>query len=213
LSNPFAPSAAPVVQAPVQYAPPPVQAPVQYAPPPVQASSGGLDDPGLYQGGHNTPLLPNTLDGRWDLQILAVVGSKGYESGPAVHISFRVLNSTNPDIGAGQDYRIFYKFDYERCMPVPGKQGTVHASLLGKFVAALFKRDFNDPSFSKTQALDSICTNARGNLPGHDFGSAPGYVTLMGELRDRTVTDAASKLQTKSRLRSDIWLPAPNAAQ
>ncbi len=198
MSNPFAPSfapsAAPVVQAPV----------------PVQAPAMGLDDPNLYQG-HSTPLLPNTLDGRWDLQILSVVGAKGYESGPAVHITFNILSSTNPAVSAGQTYRVFYRYDYERGTPVTGKQGTVHASLLGKFVAALFKREFNDPSFSKTQALDSICTNARGNLPGHDFGSAPGFVTLMGELRDRSVTDAATKVETKSRLRSDIWLPAPAA--
>ncbi len=175
------------------------------------AASQGLDDPSLYQGGHNTPLLPNTLDGRWGLQILAVVGAKGYESGPAVHISFKVLTSTNPAIAPGQDYRVFYKFDYLTMNPATGKQGTVHASLLGKFVAVLFKRDHNDPSFNKTEALAQICTNARGSLPGHDFGSAPGYVELMGELRDRNRTDAVTKAVTRSKLRSDIWLPAPTA--
>jgi hypothetical protein len=208
MTNPFAPtfqSNPNTVSAPHTpvHAPPIVQA---------QAPSKGLDDPSLYQGGHNTPLLPNTLDGRWGLQILAVVGSKGYDSGYAVHISFRILSSNNPAIAVGQDYRIFYKFDYLSMDPVNGKQGTVHASLLGKFVCALFKRDYNDPSFNKTEALAQICTSARGSLPGHDFGAAPGYVELMGELRDRTITDDATKAQSKQRLRSDLWLPAPAAA-
>ncbi len=155
MSNPFAAQSNTTPQtftAPIANAP----APVVHVP----APSNGLDDPSLYSG-FNTPLLPNTLDGRWDLQILAVVGSKGYESGPAVHISFKIINSTNPAIAAGQDYRVFYKYDYERGMPVAGKQGTVHAGLLGKFIAALFKREFSDPTFSKTQALDSIWDRIR----------------------------------------------------
>lgn len=212
----FAPSQP--IAAPVAQAAPPVQHQYQ-APAPVQGPSG-LDDPQLYSG-HNTPLLPNTLDGRWDLQILSVSGAKGYDSGYAVHITFKVHTSTNAAIKPGETYRIFYKFNYVNMDPVEGKQGTVHAGLLGKFVAALFKREYTDPSFAKTAALHQICTNAgggrdaRGNVwalsNGHDFGAAPGFVTLMGELRDREVTDAATRAVSKSRLRSDIWLAAPTA--
>lgn len=202
MSNPFAPqfqsapSAAPSAAAPVQHTAPPA---------PVVQGPSGLDDPSLYSG-FNTPLLPNTIDGRWGLKILSVVGAKGYESGQAVHISFEVLTSTNPAIKPGENYRIFYRFAYQTMQPVEGKQGTVHAGLLGKFVAALFRREYTDPTFSKTEALKQICTNALGG-PGHDFGTAPGYVELMGELRDRTTTNAQTKVESKSRLRSDMWLP------
>jgi len=200
MSNPFAPSfqSTPAVQPAAQAQ---VQAPVQ-----AQQPSKGLDDPNLYSG-HNTPLLPNTLDGRWGLKILSVSGAKGYESGPAVHITFEVLSSTNPAVKAGETYRVFYKFDYRIMEPVDGDQGSVHAQLLGKFVAALFRRQYTDPTFSKTEALASICTNARGGV-GHDFTAAPGYVELVGELRDRKAKNAqGAATGATNKLRSDIWLP------
>lgn len=209
--NPFQPQFASAQSTPPAIQPQPaftnsVQAP---AAAPAQPSKG-LDDPTLYQG-HNTPLLPNKLDGRWACQVLSVVGSKGYESGHAVHITLGILSSTNPNIKQGETYRVFYKFNYTTMEPVEGKQGTVHAGLLGKFVAALYGRDHNDPQFSKTEALASICTNARGGA-GHDFNAAPGFVELFGELRDREQTDAKTGAVSKSRLRSDMWLPYKPAA-
>ncbi len=203
MSNPFASTAfSPTVPAP-NAAPPPVA--------PAPSGAGGLDDPSLYQGG-GAPLLPNNLDGRWKLQILSVSGGKGYESGFAVHITFKILETTQPATPVGSTYRVFYKFDYQRLAPVDGKQGTVHAGLLGKFVAALFRKEYSDPTFSKTAALASICTNATVNGapgPGLDF-SRPDVadfakVELVGELRNRKQTDGQTGAESTAKLRSDIW--------
>ena len=147
------------------------------APAPVQAQAPAQPQANAQLGSLNSvvsiggaPLLPHDCDGQYRVQITGYAGQVGYESGPAVHITFKILASSNACFTAGQEFRVMYKYDFERNQPSPGKQGTVHRDLLKSFIAALYKRPVNDSGF------DYVATQAA--LHSHDWATQPGFVDL-----------------------------------
>lgn len=177
---------------------PPAQAPVAQAPAPVAAQAaatlGSLDSPVM--GG--APLLPHECDGQYRVQITGYSGGIGYESGHAVHITFKIVASTNPGFSPGQEFRIMYKYNWERRTPAPGKQGTVHRDLLSSFISALYKRPANDPSLNKVEE--------EAKLHLHDWAAQPGFVDL--HCSSRPWTAPGSNVIEKRRRETWVAIPA-----
>ncbi len=187
--NPFSASAQAPVAAPT--------APVYAAPSAVAQTASSLGSLNQVANGFGAPLFPQSgVDGQYRLQITGYSGGIGYESGPAVHITFKIAGSSNANISIGQEYRLFYKYDYERNQPVAGKQGSVHKDLLSHFISALHNKSPLDPS------LDKVAEQAR--LHTHDWATQPGFVDLHCTCRDWKAPSGSVE-----KKRRETWVSVP----
>jgi hypothetical protein len=124
------PTQAAAPAAPVAFQAPPAAAP-QYA------ARGGLDD--ASNDGPGGPLMPH-IDGSYKFRVVGYTTFIGHKSGPAVHITCQVLESSNPQLPAGDTtVRFIYKYDFANDRPAQGNVGLVHLRLLRQFWQAASK--------------------------------------------------------------------------
>jgi hypothetical protein len=121
---------APAAPQPVAFAPPVAGPPVAGPP------RGGLDDPA--NDGPGGPLMPH-IDGNYTFRVVGYTTFVGHKSGPAVHVTCQVLESTNAQLQPGSTARFIYKYDFVNDRPAQGNVGLVHLRLLRQFWQAASK--------------------------------------------------------------------------
>lgn len=130
-TTPFNPFAQPATAQPA-FTPPTAPAAPQPAPfaAPVGPPRGGLDDPA--NDGPGGPLMPH-IDGNYTFRVVGYTTFVGHKSGPAVHVTCQVLESSNPQLQPGSTARFIYKYDFVNDRPAQGNVGLVHMRLLRNF--------------------------------------------------------------------------------
>lgn len=178
----FAPPAQPAFAAPPQQ---------QFHQAPAPAAGGDLND--ASNDGAGAPLLPH-VEGRFRLKLVGYSCFTGYRSGPAIHITFEVAQSTNPTIVPGSTYRVFYKWDYVNNRPVQGNVGTTHKRLIRDFWKAVARDQHVDVMSRHQQALSL------------DWSTVAVFVDMQAALTP--VTKLVNGAPVTQPMRNETWLPS-----
>lgn len=216
MSNAFNPFAAPATAQPVATQPagalPVYQAPAApaFAPPaaapqaqqPQRPVANSMNDSEQYDG-YATPWFRH-VPGEFELEITSYFGDRTEILGRACHIAFKVLASSNAEIEVGSEWRIAYKYDYERSERSDKDTYGADQRALGLFVQALYNQKVS-------AGFDARA--AEQQLHKHDFKAQPGRVHLSANMgKPKTKIDPKTHAQTTRRYRNDLWMPARRVA-
>jgi hypothetical protein len=165
-----------------------------------QAVATDMNDPSLFDGLF-APYFRH-IDGEFDLQVTGYSGTTAAQTpkkGRSVHISFKVLNSSNPAlIPVGSDWRISYAYNWEHMEKSDKDSFGKEMQKLANFVQSLFKSTRGAAGFDTKAAERSLHT--------HDWIAQPGYVHLSASLgKEKEVGGSLV------RYRNDLWLPVAAA--